>query len=204
MINLKDKIIIVEGLDCAGKTELAKWLAWYFEMSYVDTDWRKEVCNDYKGQDWPLFVDGLNLMLSQFMRSCHGFVKVRYSLSEYVFRQAFHRQGKLSIEEMNEGLHNKVILVLVDLPFEKYQHLAKTFRAHESSFTQISFDRQRELFLRGFELQPFKTKFIVHNEDDFSSLLHGTVEKIEMLTMRKTSKRRNLGMISAAERDNLL
>jgi len=177
--NLSDKIIIIEGMDCTGKTEIAKELADYYNLQAVDTDWGKDEW-DYKNDlDWAPFVGGMNLMLSQFAISTSGWVKARYHLTEKVYSNYYKRKTLIPFETVDDLIKDKAILVWLDLGYQKYLELMKEHRQHEKILDYNHFCSQRVQFDRAFKESKIVHKFQVYNKHDFGLLKRKVIHEID-------------------------
>lgn len=179
---LKDRIILLEGVDCSGKSRLAKIIAERFDLDYIDTEHGKEVFGGVKwgSAEWALVVAGINFQQAQFFRSTSGFVKTRYSLTEEVYSQYYRRKSFYTAQQMERGVESKVILMWVDLPYDKYKEFTKS-RPEEEVFSKEEFDSQRNKFAYAFDRSRFQNKAIVENHGEFDTL---TKEVLEYLAIK--------------------
>lgn len=167
MLDLSKRILIIEGVDCSGKSKLAAQLSNIYGLTLIDTDYlRHKFPNNPK--DYTQFVAGVNVQQSQFVQSSQGFVKTRYSLTERAYAEYYKRRSVITPQEMEEAGKDKVITLLIDIRYEKYIELSKT-RQEEEIFSESEFNLQRELFLTAF-IESKLQKGIIVNDGTFGAL----------------------------------
>jgi hypothetical protein len=179
---LRNKIIIVEGMDCVGKTEIARSIANQYEMYAIDTDWGNEGWEEYDDRDWQVFVGGINLQLCQFIKSMPGWVKARFHLSEYVFSKFYERDSYIGFETMDDLTTENVVLIHIDIDYKHYLELFKTNRPEETPLNYQRFAEQRVMFDTAFIKSRTRWKIQILNEKGL------TLEQLQWKIFRELDK----------------
>lgn len=176
-MGVKDKIIILEGVDCCGKTSLGKELARHFYLDFIDNEYLMEQ-REFSSRDWGLIAGGLNIQQAQFIYSSSGFVKTRYSLTEDVYSKFYHRPSLITPQQMESAGLNKILLLYIDLSYQKYRDLAKQRKEKLTSEREF-------LSVQGYFSQAFVrsqlNKRMIENSSNFATLVEKGIQAVEQM-----------------------
>lgn len=181
-------LITIEGLDGSGKNSLAKKIAKYFKLDYIDTDF-----NANKGHSLiskSNFIDGINLATVQFFKSTSNLVKTRYSLSEKVYAEYYNRISLIDPIDLELAAIDKLVLIYIDIEYPKYLQIMKNYRFDETPFTEDEFNKQRNLFLKAYNESLILNKIFIKN-DDIENVFNKSIEFINNV---KNDKLNNINL----------
>ncbi len=156
-------IITIEGLDSSGKNTISKKIASHFKLDYIDTDFNATIGHNLLSKS--NFIDGINLMTSQVFKSSDNLVKPRYSLSEKVYSEYYNRKSAISSLDLELAAIDKLVLIYIDIEYDKYLYIMKEYRFDETPFTKVEFNKQRDLFLKAFNESVILNKIIIKNNE---------------------------------------
>jgi uracil-DNA glycosylase len=176
-------ILTISGVDCSGKTQLARALAKYFSLQLWDTSFQPPNTTSF---NWKDVVYGINLSIAQVYNSMDNFVRDRHGLDEYVYQKFCNRSG-MDWRILDFAGIDKNILILVDLEYDQYLKNMST-RKDETPFIQTEFNIQRNLFLEAFSKTAIPRTIFLRNDSTFENMLDAAIINIKHLLQNDFDK----------------
>lgn len=151
-------IVILEGLDCSGKTTIADYIANRFDMyRYHEYEHLKKLVPfDRDVQNWTFFEAGSVAYMLPMFKAFDDFVIDRFHISAYAYSRYFGRTEMISFEEKERlmvATCKKIHVVYCETDYESYVKRHK--KRGEKFLSEEEFDKQKRLFEEGLK----KTQF---------------------------------------------
>lgn len=198
---MQKTIIVIEGMDCSGKTSIAKAVAGRFNMSYIDSEWNHENNDALEIESREDFFKGVLTAEAQFMKSITGVVKTRYALSDAVYSAFYNRVSIVNhFQELEDLVGDKLITVLIDIDYQTYVSNMQVNRPIEVAFHSKKFDVQRQMFLDAFKFSRCKNRFIIKNDKPLPQLTEDIIHNLFGLTRKYTDVSKQRGTILASHK----
>jgi len=170
-------IISISGVDCCGKTNLAKDLASYFNIPHFSHEYINPSFKTKKPDEWQQIVYGINLTLANLYSTCDNFVKDRYSIDEYVYQQYYNRHG-IDWRLMDFAGMEKQCVILIDIEYDKYLGNVAARADDDEPFTFDEFTVQRKLFIDALLQSACPFKIILNNDSTYENLFAYAIDYI--------------------------
>lgn len=161
-----NKIVVLEGLDCSGKTEMARILAKDLGGYFIDT----ELCNTLSSRfvKTPEYFDGINLATLQFFNSVDSLMfKTRYAISEMAYQNYFERKGNFTMDDLELPIADRLIYIFIDVTYKKYIELSEAYRPNETLVSSDVFEAQKKCIYYAIQ-QSNVPVYVVENIGSFS------------------------------------
>jgi|WetSurSiteA1Bulk_404760.scaffolds.fasta_scaffold20405_3 thymidylate kinase len=160
-------IIIVEGMDSAGKSTLIKLMSHEFlMMSIINTkETHQFVKFEEQPYEWKYFVAGFLMATLDTFKNFDNFIKDRFHLSEYVYSTFFKRESFydfVKIEDLLISYTKNIKLILCDVSYEQYK--SRHIERGEKYLSEGLFFMQKQLFY--FAFANSKLSKLILNSDE--------------------------------------
>lgn len=198
---MQKTIIVIEGMDCSGKTSVAKAVAGRFNMNYIDSEWGHDN-NDAQEEKYRAdFFKGVLTAEAQFLKSITGAVKTRFALSDAVYSAFYTRLSIVDhFQELEDLVGDKLITVLIDIDYQTYITNMQLNRPTEVAFHSKKFDVQRQMFLDAFKFSRCKNRFIIKNDKPLPDLTEDIIQNLFGLIRKYTNASKQRGTILASHK----
>ena len=167
-------IYIVEGMDLAGKSTIAKLLAEKMGFALLESDrqftkvdfehdpaaWENVMCGDFEA-NLPIFA------------AFDRFVKVRFHLSQEAYSLFFNRKTSIKFDQVDQflvSLGKEMSLIYLQLPYEIYKERLSV-RGDHRPLTKVEFYAQSIHFLSAFFKSEIRQKIIVDGSKPTNEIL---------------------------------
>jgi len=173
-------IVIVEGVDCAGKSTLVNTLSKRHLLTpIVNTNETHRFVNfEKQPYEWSYYVTGVIRGYLDIFNNFDNFIKDRFHISEYAYSSYFNRKAFYSFEDIEDillSLHKEIYLVMCFISYEEYK---KRHLLRMESFLQLKeFNKQQNYFFEAFNKSRLKKSMVcTNNQELLRKFLNGGIK----------------------------